>query len=89
MLSNDEMNGYANKQHAVRYSAGTLRSKIIEFETNNNPHEIKDPSLHSEKVTVLCGSWAVFIDQYFFENDIVQVITFNGEHYGSIIINFF
>lgn len=42
--------------------------------------------IHPLKITVWCGFWAgVSIGPYFFENDIGEAITVNGQHYRSMI----
>lgn len=46
--------------------------------------------MHPEKVTVWYGFWADgVIGSYFFENNVGQAITVNGERYISMITNFF
>ncbi|EFN75581.1 hypothetical protein EAI_08637, partial [Harpegnathos saltator] len=45
---------------------------------------------HPQKVTVWCGFWAGgVIGPYFFENDVGEAITVNGERYRTMITNFF
>ena len=46
--------------------------------------------LHPQEATVWCGFWAVVvIGPYFFENNVGEAITVNGEPYRSMITNFF
>lgn len=47
---------------------------------NTNPHELQERPMPPEKVTSWCGFWAggVF-GPYFFENNVGQAITINGE----------
>ena len=52
--------------------------------------EIKDVPLHSERVTVWCGFMeGCIIGPYFFENDIEQAVTVNGQRYYEMLDNFF
>lgn len=71
------LSGYVNKQN-------------MRFWAKENPMEIKDVPLHSERVTVWCGFMeGCIIGPYFFENDIEQAVTVNGQRYYEMLDNFF
>lgn len=71
------MNGFVNKQNCRIWN-------------NTNPHEVQQVTMHPQKVTVWCGFWAGgIIGPYFFENDVGEAITVNGERYRTMITDFF
>lgn len=71
------MNGYVNKHNCRIWD-------------DANPHEIHQVLMHPQKVTVWCGFWAGgVIGPYFFENDVGEAITVNGERYRTMITDFF
>lgn len=71
------MNGYVNKQNCRIWD-------------DANPHEIHQVELHPKKVTVWCGFWAGgIIGPFFFENDVGEAITVNGERYRRMITDLF
>ncbi|PNF14878.1 hypothetical protein B7P43_G05130 [Cryptotermes secundus] len=70
------LSGYANKQN-MRYWSG------------NNPRELHERPLHSDKVTVCCALSRVgVIGPYFFEED-NNAVTVNSQRYVDKIKNFF
>lgn len=71
------MNGYVNKQNCRIWD-------------DANPHEVHQVAMHPQKVTVWCGFWAGgVIGPYFFENDVGEAITINGERYRTMLTDFF
>lgn len=72
-----QLDGYVFKQNC-RYSS------------DESPMELQPATQYAEKVTVWCGFWCGgVIGPYFFENDAGQSVTVNGEHYRSMLENFF
>ncbi|PNF43865.1 hypothetical protein B7P43_G04223, partial [Cryptotermes secundus] len=70
------LSGYVNNQN-MRYWSG------------NNPRELHERPLHSDKVTVWCELSRVgVIGPYFFEED-NHAVTFNSQRYVDMIKNFF
>ncbi|KAH8420105.1 hypothetical protein KR009_005943 [Drosophila setifemur] len=56
---------------------------------DHEPQEVHLQAMHPQKVTVWCGFWSGGIfGAYFFENDMGEAITINGECYRSMIDNF-
>lgn len=71
------LGGYVNKQNFRYWSP-------------NNPMEMHEVPLHSEKVTVWCAmSGREIIGPYFFENDRGQTQTVNSDRYCEMITTFF
>ncbi|GFT27214.1 transposase [Trichonephila clavipes] len=70
------LNGYVNKQNYRIWSEA-------------NPQVYVETSLHPEKLTVWCASWAGgIIGPYFFKNDEGHNVTVNGDGYRAMITNF-
>lgn len=70
------MNGYVNKHNCRIWD-------------DANPHEVRQVVMHPQKVTVWCGFWAGgIIGPHFFENDVGEAITVNGERYRRMITDF-
>ncbi|CAG9824599.1 unnamed protein product, partial [Phaedon cochleariae] len=71
------MNGFVNKQN-------------FRIWDEHNPQEVYQLAMHPQRVTVWCGFWSGgVIGPYFFENDIGEAITVNGERYRSMINKLF
>lgn len=67
------LDGYVNKQNSRIWS-------------ESNPREIKESSLHPQKLTVWCGLFAGrIIGPYFFRNSDGAAVTVNGDRYRSMI----
>lgn len=58
-------------------------SKKITLDVEDNPKEIVQLSIHQQKVS------DVVIGPYFFENEVDQAITVNGERYYDMITIFY
>lgn len=70
------LSGFVNKQNYRIWS-------------DENPREIHQVPLHSEKVTVWCGFWfGGIIGPYFFEDAQGAALTVNGDRYRTMIMNF-
>lgn len=68
---------------------GCLNKENCRIWNDNNPREILETPLHSEKLTVWCGLWAGgIIGPYFFQNENGEAVTVNGAEYTSMIRNF-
>lgn len=70
------LSGYVNKQNFRYWSA-------------NNPYELHEKPLHSEKVTVWCAmSSRAIVGPYFFEDDNGRTVTVNSERYADMLATF-
>lgn len=68
--------GYVNKQNFRYWSA-------------NDPHELLEKPLHSEKVTVWCAmSSRAIVGPYFFEDDNGRTVRVNSERYADMLATF-
>lgn len=71
------LDGYVNKQNC-RYWA------------NDNPRELHQQPLHSEKITVWCELLKVgIIGPYFFEDERGHAVTVNSERYVAMLQDIF
>ena len=54
-----------------------------------NPHAYIEKSTHPKRVTVWCGFWSRGkIEPFFFENEQLENVTVNGDHYRSMLNEF-
>ena len=61
----------------------------MRYWSDSNPHVLHESTLHSEKITVLCGLWAGgVIEPYFFRYDQDRHVTVNGNYYRSMITEY-
>lgn len=68
---------------------GSVNKQNCRYWATENPEELHEKPLHSEKVTVWCGINAKgIIGPYFFEDDRHQTITVNSQTYSSMLENF-
>ena len=81
IITSDEahfhLDGYVNKQNCRYWST-------------ENPRELHQKSLHSQKVTVWSAlSKAGIIGPYFFEDEYGQAVTVNSERYVAMLQDYF
>lgn len=70
------LSGYVNKQNFRYWSA-------------NNPRDLHEKPLHSEKVTVWCAvSSRGLVGPYFFEDEHGNTVTVNSERYADMLVTF-
>ena len=71
------LNGHVNRQN-------------MRFWARENPNEIMEVPLHSERVTVWCGLMQnCIIGPFFFEDGNEKAVTVNGERYHDMLTDFF
>ena len=67
----------------------SVNKQNVRFWVTENPEELREIPLHSEKVTVWCGMTSnEIIGPYFFEEENGRAITVNGERYHTLITDF-
>lgn len=70
------LSGYVNKQN-------------FRFWSDNNPRNLHEKPLHSQKVTVWCAmSSQGVVGPYFFESENGSTLTVNSERYAEMLVNF-
>lgn len=70
------LSGFVNKQNCRIWG-------------DENPRDIHQVPLHSERVTVWCGLWSGgIIGPYFFENEEGVAVTVNGDRYRAMLRTF-
>lgn len=68
--------GYVNKQN-------------FRFWSENNPCNLHEKTLHSQKVTVWCVMSSLgVVGPYFFESENGNTVTVNSERYAEVLVNF-
>ncbi|CAD7013554.1 unnamed protein product [Ceratitis capitata] len=69
---------------------GCKSKQICRFCCEDQPEELQELTMHTEKVTVWYGLWAGgIIGPYFFKDDENRKVTVNAERYREMISNFF
>ncbi|PNF15158.1 hypothetical protein B7P43_G14820 [Cryptotermes secundus] len=69
--------------------SGHVNKQNVHYRSGNNPKELHERPLHSDKVTVWCALSRVrIISPYFFEED-DRAATVNSQRYVDMIKNFF
>jgi hypothetical protein len=78
-LDNDDLNHVLMTDEANFYLCGNVSSQNCRYWATENPHNIHQKPLHSEKVIVWCGvaSFGV-IGPYFFEDMAARSVTVNS-----------
>lgn len=70
--------------------SGCVNRQNLRFWSTENPMEIMEMPLHSERVTVWCGfTENAIIGPFFFEDGNGQTTTVNGERYGEMLNEYF
>lgn len=68
---------------------GCVNKQNVRFWGTENPKELREVPLHSERVTVWCGMTEnEIIGPYFFEDDNGQTVTVNGQRYHNLVTDF-
>lgn len=90
---NDEEDNFSDKlimsDEAHFHLSGYVNKQNYRFWGTENPQVTHEEPLHPLKVTVWCGVYAGgVIGPYFFEDDVGQTLTVNGERYRVMITEF-
>lgn len=68
---------------------GCVNKQNVRFWGTENPKELREVPLHSERVTVWCGMTEnEIIGPYFFEDDNGKTVTVNGQRYHNLVTDF-
>jgi len=88
-LDNDDLNQVLMTEEANFHLCGDVNSQNCRYWSTENPRDIHQKPLHSEKVTVWCGvaSFGV-IGPYFFEDEAGRAITVNSSRYTDMLRTF-
>lgn len=88
-LQNDDFNHVLMTDEANFNLCGNVNSQNCRYWANENPRDIQQQPLHSEKVIVWCGvaSFGV-IGPYFFEDEAGRAVTINSARYTEMLRTF-
>jgi hypothetical protein len=84
-LDNDDLKHVLMTDEANFHLCGNVSSQNCRYWATENPRNIHQKTLHSEKVIVWCGvaSFGV-IGPYFFEDEAVRSVTVNSAPYTEM-----
>jgi len=84
------LNHFFMSDEAHFHLSGYVNKQNCRFWATENPHQLHQDPLHSEKVTVWCAvSSYCIIGPYFFEDENGSTVTVNGERYRNMLQSFF
>ena len=88
-LDNDDLNHILMTDEANSHFCGNVTSQNCCYWATENPHDIHQKPLHSEKFIVWCGvaSFGV-IGPYFFEDEAGRAVTVNSARYTRCFAHF-
>jgi hypothetical protein len=88
-LDNDDLNHVLMMDEAHFYLCGNVSSQNCHYWATENPRNIHQKPLHSEKVTLWCGvvSFGV-VSPYFFEDEASRAVTVNSARYTEMLRTF-
>lgn len=86
----DELSIVITSDEAHFHLDGNVNKQNCRYWASDNPRELHQQPLHSEKVTVWCALSKVgIIGPYFFENQRGQALVINSERYVAMLREFF
>ena len=88
-LDNDDLNHVLMTDEANFHLCGNVNSQNCRYLATENPRDIYQKPLHSDKVIVWCGvaSFGV-IGPYFFEDEAGRAVTVNSARYTEMLRTF-
>jgi hypothetical protein len=85
-VDNDDLNHVLMTDEANFHLCGNLNSQNCRYWATENPSDIHQKPLHSEKVVVWCGAASfVLVDPYFFEDETGKAVTVNSACYTEML----
>jgi hypothetical protein len=88
-LDNDNLNHILMMDEADFHLCGNINSQNSRYWTTENPHDIHQKPLHSEKVITWCGVASCrVIGPYFFEDEAGRAVTVNSVCYTDMLRTF-
>ena len=85
-VDNDDLNHVLMTDEANFHLCGNINSQNCHYWATENPRDIHQKTLHSEKVTVWCcvaSFWV--IGTYFFADEAGRAVTINSAHYTELL----
>jgi hypothetical protein len=88
-LDNDDLNHVLMTDEANFHLCGNVNSQNCHYWATENPRDIHQKPLHSDKIIVWCGvAPFVVIGPYFFEDEAGRAVTANSARYAEMLRTF-